>query len=301
MTTVPDEDYLAVNRANWDSRAPIHAAGYDIPELLAAPDAVSRVVAFDRPRLGDLAGLDVVHLQCHIGTDTLSLARLGGRVTGVDLSPVSLAEARSLATRAGHAIDYVNADVYGAPAALQGRRFDLVYTGIGAICWLPSIRRWAETVAELLRPGGRLFIRDAHPVLNSVIAVEVGAEHADRAQQPTITGPGGCSPALELSYFERKEALVWVEEFSYVGNEPVGSPRSMEWNHGLAEIVTAVMDAGLVLESLTEHDSIPWEGVPGMMTLDAATGEWRLADRPERLPASFTLTARKPDAVGPGR
>jgi len=294
VTTMADEDYLAVNRANWDSRAPIHAAAYGIADLLADPAALSQVVAFDVPRLGDLTGLDVVHLQCHIGTDTLSLARLGGHVTGVDLSPASLEEARSLARRAGHRIDYVESDVYGAPAALGGRRFDLVFTGIGAICWLPSIRRWAETVAELLRPGGRLFIRDGHPVLNAVLAVNVGSEHADRAQQPAITGPGGLTPALELSYFERAEALVWEDEFSYVGNEPVGSPRSMEWNHGLAEIVTAVMDAGLALESLVEHDSIPWEGVPGMMTQDAATGEWRLTDRPERLPASFTLTARKP-------
>ena len=151
-------DYLRINRENWDSRAPIHAQNYGIDALLADPDALSGVVRFDLPRLGRLDGLDVVHLQCHIGTDTLSLARLGAAsVTGVDLSPVSLGEARRLAAAAGTSIDYVEADVYSAPDAL-GRQFDLVYTGIGAICWLPRIDKWAQTVAALLRPGGRLLV-----------------------------------------------------------------------------------------------------------------------------------------------
>ncbi|HSN43255.1 MAG TPA: class I SAM-dependent methyltransferase, partial [Propionibacteriaceae bacterium] len=149
MTTEP-VDYLSVNRDNWDSRAPIHARAYGIDRLLADDSALSQVVTFDLPRLGDIAGLDVLHLQCHIGTDTLSLARLGGRVTGVDLSGRSLAEARTLAEKAGARIDYVESDVYSASAALGGRQFDLVYTGIGALCWLPSIERWALTVASLL-------------------------------------------------------------------------------------------------------------------------------------------------------
>ena len=134
----------------------------------------------------DLAvnGLDGLHLQCHLGTDTLSLARLGARMTGLDLSPRSLAHAAVIAGRAGQEIDFVEADVYGAVDALGERRFDLVYTGIGALCWLPDIRRWAETVARLLRPGGRLFVRDGHPVLNSLMGVVVGETQPDSDQQP---------------------------------------------------------------------------------------------------------------------
>jgi SAM-dependent methyltransferase len=135
-------DYLAVNRANWDARAPIHAENYGIDRLLGDPSGLSQVVEFDRPRLGGLAGLEAVHLQCHIGTDTLSLHRLGARMTGVDLSPASLAQARKLAGLAGADIDFVESDVYSAPVALGGRQFDLVYTGIGAIGWLPDIRWW---------------------------------------------------------------------------------------------------------------------------------------------------------------
>lgn len=288
------EDYLEINRANWDSRAPIHAENYGIDALLADPQALSEVVRFDLPRLGRLDGLDVVHLQCHLGTDTLSLARLGAAsVTGVDLSPVSLAEARQLATAAGVPIDYVEADVYSAPEMLD-RQFDLVYTGIGAICWLPSIRRWAQTVAALLRPGGRLFIRDGHPVLNSLIQVELGPDPVDRGQQPSISGAGSQTLALELAYYEQEQWLTWREEHTYAGDDLVASPVSVEWNHGLAEIVTAVLDAGLQLTSLAEHDSVPWEPFPGLMSHDPQTGEYRLTDRPQRLPASFTLTAVKP-------
>ncbi|MFZ0529489.1 MAG: class I SAM-dependent methyltransferase [Propionicimonas sp.] len=289
------DDYLAVNQANWDSRAPIHVTAYGIDRLLADPEALSDVVRFDRRRLGDLTGLDVVHLQCHLGTDTLSLARLGGRLTGLDLSGVSLSEARRLAAAAGVDIDYVQADVYSAPQALAGRTFDLVYTGIGALCWLPSIERWAATVAALLRPGGRLFIRDGHPVLNSLLAHRVTEEHPDRAVQPSVTAPGGSALALELPYFEQAEPVVWHDAVTYAGGGTVGSPTTMEWNHSLGEIVSAVLSCGLRLTTLVEHDSVPWPAFPEM-TLDPDSGEYRLAERPERLPASFTLTAQKPVA-----
>ena len=288
------ENYLDINRANWDSRAPIHVGSYGIDALLADRDALSDVVRFDLPRLGRLDGLDVVHLQCHIGTDTLSLARLGAAsVTGVDLSPVSLGHARTLAERAGTPIDYVEADVYSAPAAV-GRQFDLVYTGIGAIGWLPRIGEWAQTVAALLRPGGRLFIRDGHPVLNSLVQVELGPDPVDRGQQSWISAGGSQTVALELPYYEQEQWLSWREEHTYAGDDLVTSPVSVEWNHSLAEIVTAVLDAGLQLTSLTEHDSVPWEPFPGLMSYDPQTGEYRLTDRPQRLPASFTLTAVKP-------
>ena len=123
------------------------------------------MVRFDRPRLGDLTGQRGVHLQCHIGTDTLSLARLGARMTGLDFSSAALAHARRLAQRTGIDIDFHEADVYDAVDALGPAAFDFVYTGVGALCWLPDVSSWARVAADLLRPGGRLFIREAHPVL----------------------------------------------------------------------------------------------------------------------------------------
>ena len=112
-----------------------------------------------------MAGLDAVHLQCHIGTDTLSLARLGASMCGLDFSAPALDVARRLAADCGERIEYTRAEVYDAVDALGAERFDLVYTGIGALCWLPDVGRWAATVAGLLRRGGRLFLREGHPML----------------------------------------------------------------------------------------------------------------------------------------
>lgn len=289
-----EPDYLRTNRASWDSRADVHVGpgGYPL-DLVEDPGWISSVVRFDQPRLGDLTGLDGVHLQCHLGTDTLSLARLGARMTGVDLSPRSLELAREIAGRAGVEVDYVESDVYAAPDALEGRTFDLVYTGIGALCWLPDIRRWGQTVAALLRPGGRVVVRDVHPVLNSVVGVVVRDHHPDRDQQAWISGPGQATPALELPYWEEPEGLTWRDEVTYTGEGAVASPVSHEWNHSLGEIVMAVLDAGLRLDLLLEHDSVPWDALTGLMVADER-GEHRLADRPRRLPATFTLVATRP-------
>ena len=214
-------------------------------------------------------------------------------MTGVDLSGASIDHARHLAADAGADITYVQSDVYSAPEALSHRTYDLVYTGIGAICWLPDIARWARIVAELLRPGGRLFIRDMHPVLNSCLAMTVANDHPDRVQQSWISGPGDVTIALELPYWEQQQGMVWSDEVTYAGDEKVDSPQSVEWNHGLGEIVMAVLGAGLRLTGLVEHDSVPFQPFPGAMTYDPETGEYRLTERPERLPATFTLTAVK--------
>ncbi|WDZ82889.1 class I SAM-dependent methyltransferase [Micromonospora cathayae] len=269
-------DYRTVNRANWDERAPAHAASpdYEVERFATDPTFLSAVVRFDRPRLGDLTGLRGVHLQCHIGTDTVSLARLGARMTGLDFSGASLAQAREVARRADADVDFVEADVYDAAEVLDAGGFDLVYTGIGALCWLPGIARWAEVVGRLLRPGGRLFVREGHPVLWAV-----DESRADRAL------------ALEYPYFERPEPTVWDEGGTYVSTDHVFTQNvTHEWNHGLGEIVTAVLGAGMRVTGLVEHDSIPWNGLPGQLTR-GDDQEWRLVDRPERLPMSYTLQA----------
>src|SRR5215207_1888161 len=120
------ESYVEVNRANWNSRVPLHARGYGIDELRADPSRLSEVVRFDRPRLGDVRGLELLHLQCHVGTDTLSLARLGAKVTGLDFSEPALGVARELARDCGENISYVEAEVYDAVAKLGSARFDVV-------------------------------------------------------------------------------------------------------------------------------------------------------------------------------
>jgi SAM-dependent methyltransferase len=272
-------DSRDVNLAMWDERAPAHAASpdYGIPRFRADPTYLSHVVRFDLPKLGDIAGLDGVHLQCHIGTDTISLARLGARMTGLDFSPAALAQARALSERTGAGVQFVEADVYDAVTALGGRQFDLVFTGIGALCWLPEITRWAEVVRDLLRPGGRLFLREGHPMLWSI----------DETRGDGLL-------VVEFPYFERPEPLVWTDESTYVATEAsFVHNTSHNFSHGLGEIVTAVLDVGLRLTMLVEHDSVPWEAFPGHM-VRGTDEEWRLADRPWRLAHTYTLQAVRP-------
>jgi SAM-dependent methyltransferase len=263
-------DYRDVNRANWDERAPAHAASadYDVQRFVDDPAHLSDVVRFDRPLLGDVTGLLGVHLQCHIGTDTISLARLGATMTGLDFSPKSLEQARLLSDRAGTAVEFVESEVYAAAEVLGRDRFDLVYTGIGALGWLPSIDRWARTVSALLKPGGRLFIREGHPVLWSL-------EHG-RTDDLLV---------LHVPYFETEEPQVWDEPGTYVDTD--------EWNHGLGEIVTALLTHSMTITGLVEHRSVPWEGLPGKMRQVGELREWTLAERPERLPHTYTLQAVK--------
>lgn len=270
-------DYADVNRANWNSRVPHHVAAYGIEDFQKHPEHLSGVVAFDRPRLGSIEGLDVVHLQCHIGTDTLSLARLGARsVTGLDFSPPALAAASTLAAACGATIEYVESELYGAVAALGASRFDLVYTGIGALCWLPDIVRWAEVVSALLRPGGRLFLREGHPVAWSL-------------DDPR---PDGLL-VIAYPYFET-EGVRFSETSSYVEHDaPLASPDFVHFNHGLAEIITALMGAGLQLTAFEEHDSVPWNPLGDAME-EADGGEFRLREGRARLPFTYTIQATKP-------
>ncbi len=275
------EDYRTVNRAGWDERAPAHAASpdYSVDRFVADPAFISHVVRFDLPRLGDITGLRGLHLQCHIGTDTVSLSRLGARMTGLDFSAAALAEARRLAARTGSEVDFVEAEVYEAVGVLGPGTFDLVFTGIGALCWLPDIRRWARVVADLLRPNGRLFLREGHPML---WALDDGrADHLLVVAYP---------------YFERQDPTVFDTGGTYVETDVIFEQNlTHEWNHGLGEIVTALLDAGMDLTKLVEHDSVPWEALPGQMerTGGVAEGEWRLIDRPWRLPHTYTLQAVK--------
>lgn len=270
-------DYFSVNKANWDERASIHAASddYALARFVADPEHLSKVVEFDRPRLGDIGGLRGVHLQCHIGTDTLSLARLGARMSGLDFSGVSLAAARKLAADTATEIDYHEADLHDAVKLFGADTFDLVYTGIGALCWLPSAERWAGVVAGLLKPGGRLFIREGHPMLWTL------DETADPAW-----------PRHE--YFKTAEPLAWVDTGTYVDSaETIANSTTHSWSHSLGEIITALLENGMALTAFAEHDSVPWDAIPGQMTLEEQTGEWRMTRDPRRLAASYTIQAVK--------
>jgi SAM-dependent methyltransferase len=269
-----EEDWLAANRANWDDRVAIHVASdfYDVDGWLSS--GARSVRPWELDVIGEVTDLDVVHLQCHFGLDTLALARAGARVTGVDFSAAALAQARDLATRAGLAnrARFVEADVQEAAAALAPDTFDLVYVSLGALCWLPSVTRWAGQVRALLRPGGRLFIHDAHPLTLALTLEEV---------------------AVEYSYFEEAEAWVDDEDATYTdGDGRLEHTRSFAWNHSLGEIVGAVLAEGLQVDRLDEHDWTSFRRFPWLER--EADQRWVTPPGHLRIPLSFTLVATLP-------
>jgi len=274
-------EYVRRNKANWDDRAAAHAASpnYQVKAFVDDLSHLSHVVRFDMPLLGSIDGLRGVHLQCHIGTDTLSLARLGAQMTGLDFSPQSLIEARKLAEATGTSIDFVEGDVYAAANLLGSDAFDFVFTGVGALCWLPSIRQWAQVVSDLLRPGGRLFIREGHPMLWAI----------DEARTDGIV--------VDYAYFETEQPLVDEDAGTYVSTDVQFRENiTMTWNHGIGEIVTALSETGMQITGLVEHQSVPWEAIPGQM-VEGDDGEWRLRERPDRLACTYTLQAVKQEPV----
>jgi SAM-dependent methyltransferase len=231
-------------------------------------------VRFDRRYLGDLTGRTAVHLQCHIGTDTLSLARLGAATTGIDQSEESIAVARELFERTGTGGRFEVANVYDA-VEVVGARYDLVYTGVGALNWLPDVSRWATVVANLLAPGGRLYLREGHPMLWALDET-AGADEL-RVRHP---------------YFETAAPLAFDEPTTYTdGDAVLRNTRTYEWNHGLGEIITALLQSGLDVTTFEEHRELEWQALPQMRSED---GRYRLPpEQRDLVPLMYTLVAHR--------
>ena len=177
----------------------------------------------------------------------------------------------------------MESDAYNAVDVLGPERFDLVYTGIGAICWLPDISRWAAVVAGLLRPGGRLFIREGHPMMWTL---------SDPRPDGLIV--------VEFPYFEAP-GVVFSEAESYSGAGELAAPESVGFNHGLGEIFTALRDAGPTMSDFTEHREVPWNALGDEMVPSPTwPGEFVLKHQPERLPPTYTLQATKTPSTDSG-
>lgn len=266
------EDWLTANRSKWDDRTDVHLRSqfYDVEGWLRDERGPR---PWEIEVLGDVTGLRLVHLQCHFGLDTLSWARAGAEVTGVDFSGVAVEAARDLARRAelDDRATFVCTNVYDASTALTHQTFDIVLVSLGALCWLPSVERWAEQVGLLLRPGGRLYLHDQHPLCWALNFDE---------------------PFIEYSYFEEDGPFVDDSALTYTdAYRPLTATRSYEWNHSLGEIVNAVIGHGLRVDRLKEHDWTVWRRYPWLQEDDQ--GRWCPPRDRARFPLSFTLLATK--------
>lgn len=269
-------DFIAANRLNWDDRARLHASdttgSYRIARVLAGGSSLH---AIETAEIGDVAGKDIVHLQCHIGLDTISLKHLGARsATGLDFSPEAIGAAREFARKANADVRFVEASVYDAAKAL-GATYDVVYVTWGAINWLPDILGWAKVVASLLRPGGRLYLLEGHPQMNQLEA---------------------CDGRLELEFGWRtplSEPLAFDDQQTYTGDDrQLAHTRCYEWIHPISDIVNAVIRAGLTLDFLNEHESLVWRAFPFLV--ETADREFTLPPGHVRIPMAFSLGATRP-------
>jgi SAM-dependent methyltransferase len=277
---VKHDDYYAANRSNWSERVSGHwmPDGYDAPGFIAEQDRISGVVEFDRSYLGDLEGGSLLHLQCHFGMDTLSLARLGATVTGIDFSTEAVVAARRLSDESGTPGRFVETELYLTPRALSGEQFDVVYTGVGAINWLPDIVRWGEVVATMLRPGGMFYMRECHPAAWSL--------------RFPIDDPHDETLIIEHPYFEVVDPISWDINFGDVGSATIENTRVYEWNHGIGEIMSALTSQGLTIDLYREHRFLEWQGQHHMA--QGVDGRWRLPEsQRDLLPLMYSLRARK--------
>jgi SAM-dependent methyltransferase len=263
-------EYIEANRRNWDDRVPIHLASdfYDVASFKAGR---STLMPIEREELGDVSGKTLLHLQCHFGLDTLSWARGGAIVTGVDFSGPAIEAARSLAQELQIEARFIETDVYKLPEALSGS-FDIVFASYGVLCWLTDLPAWFKIAADFLSPGGLFYVIDAHPITDMLDDEEIklafpylGAEPL-RFESPT-------------TYTDQQADL--QHEVSY--NFP----------HGIGEIVSAAIEAGLQLEFLHEFTQGFFPRLPEMRKRD--DGYYELPDgNPLQLPFMFSLRARKP-------
>ena len=267
------DTFANANRKYWDAKVRNSLSEWDIQGFLDDRTRLTRMVQADRHYLGDVTGKRLVHLQCHVGSDTLSWARLGADCVGVDYSEKAIAAACDLNRRAGLNATFVESDVHEAASAVAGQ-FDVVYTSAGVLCWLPSVDRWAKVVARLLKPGGVFYIREAHPAVWSL--------DDERADEHLV---------IARPYFETPQPKRWDSVPPWEESPELDQTTQYIWSHGLGEIVTSLIDSGLTIEVLEEHRRLLWQSLP-FMTQDSE-GWWRLPDGTDRLPLMYSILARK--------
>jgi ubiquinone/menaquinone biosynthesis C-methylase UbiE len=274
------DEALRSNRELWDEWTKIHvgSAFYNLESFRSGEHPI-RVADYEREEVGSVEGLTLLHLQCHFGLDTLSWARLGATVTGVDFSEQSVAAAQALAAEVGIPARFIQSDVYRLPDVLD-EQFDIVYTSGGVLEWLPDIAAWGHVAARYVRPGGFLYVAEVHPV----------------AQVFEFEGVEPGELRLAYPYWTHAEPITTQEQGSYADHTASTALVSNGWNHSLGEIVTSLADAGLRLEFLHEFDFVHWKMD---YLVEGEDGRWRLPPSSKgSLPLYFSLKARKPEDGG---
>ncbi len=265
---IMDRDFNAeaVNRKHWDDVAPVHGRAYDTGPLLSGGHLLDPVQVEE---LGDLAGKRLLHLQCHIGTDTLSLARLGAVATGIDFSGESLKVARRLSEESGLPARFIETPLFDLPAVLD-ETFDVVYTSIGVLCWVSDIVEWGRIVSRYLEPGGVLYLMESHPFMHVFDDETAGLNVRNR-------------------YFSDGRAVEWEAFRDYADPGYTSKHPTLEFQWTLSQIHNSLVDAGMRIQFIHEFDFLQWRALESMEP--RGDGMWRLPEPLDRIPLLFSLRA----------
>jgi len=264
-----------INRRSWDERVEAHWASAMYRRHAEALRAGGHTLPADIVRgVGGVAGKRLLHLQCHMGMETLMWSGLGAAAVGVDFSEPAIGKANLLRDELGLDTRFYCANVYDTPSVVEGG-FDIVFVSVGSLCWLPDVVRWAQVVGQMLAPGGMLYLNDVHPMFNAL--------------DNTDTEPGF---GLRYPYLGG-DRLTFDEDGSYADPDASFKHNKFEeWIHPLGQVVTAVIDAGMQVQRLEESARCCWPALKVMRQVDADT--WVLPEPWDgKLPVDFTLIARK--------
>lgn len=264
-----------LNRLNWDERVDAH---FESPMYQAHVQALANGgTCLDQvhiDQLGDVRGKSLLHLQCHMGMETLSWARLGAEVTGLDFSQPAIDRANSMAKQYELPARFVCADLYDTPSTIA-ETFDIVFVSVGAICWLADIVGWAQTVAKMLKPGGRLYMNEVHPFTETL---------DDHPTEPKLV--------VTYPYFS-DEGLEYEADGSYADmGAHFEHTRAVNWSHPIGAVINALIAAGMTIRSLDESATCVWPRYRMMEEVNPNQFELPGALR-DALPMMYTLQAQK--------
>ena len=260
-----EENYLELNRASWNNKTDAHLTSdfYDVKGFLKGESSLNSV---ELDLLGDVSGKKILHLQCHFGQDTLSLARMGAEVTGIDLSDKAISNASELANKMDLNATFICCDVYDLPNHLNGD-FDIVYTSYGTIGWLPDLDKWAAVISKFLKPSGKFVFVEFHPV--------VWMFDDDFKK-------------IAYNYFNNGP-IIEKEEGTYADRNAPISQEFVTWNHSLSEVVSCLMNIGLNLETFQEFDFSPYPCFKH--TVEFEPKKFRIKHLDDKIPMLFSLIA----------
>lgn len=264
-----ENNYIEVNKASWNKRTDVHLESefYDVKGFIAGKTSLNEI---ELDLLGTIEGKSVLHLQCHFGQDTISLARLGAKVTGVDLSDRAIENANELAKKTNMPATFICCNIYDLPNHLEGQ-FDIVFTSYGTIGWLPDLDKWAQIVARFLKPKGKFLFVEFHPV------VWMFDDDFER---------------IGYSYFNTG-AILETESGTYADKKAPITSEYIMWNHGISEVVNNLVKNGLTINSLDEFDYSPYNCFG--KTIEFEPKKFRIAHLENKIPMVYAIMATKND------